>query len=330
MKVSIIIPIYNVAPYIERCLQSVVSQTYNNIECILVDDCGTDDSCRIARDFINAYEGGISFTIISHHENQGLAAARNTGIRNASGDYLYFLDSDDAITPDCINTLIEQFHKNPDIDFAQGNYLNNNYALSQYSFKQDIPTYVNTRSDIENLMLCQIVTSACNRLLSKSFIMNNQLFFPVGLLHEDLYWIYFTTKYTRAAAYISKGLYIYYQNEDSIVTSTSNKTRIKRYQSRLKGAFDYLKDMLDNGSSIYQRLFFAVNLLCCLVELSTIKSIYHWGIFWLSICKISIKLYKKITWRRILFILCLMPPLCFFSGNKYLRWRIQHHILSQI
>ena len=330
MKVSIIIPVYNVTSYIERCLQSVVSQTYHNIECILVDDCSTDDSCRIARDFINSYEGDISFTIVSHHVNQGLAAARNTGIRNATGDYLYFLDSDDAITPDCISTLIELFLKNPDIDFAQGNYLNNDHALSKYSFNQDIPSYVNTRQTIEDLMLCKIVTSACNRLLSRSFISNNQLFFPVGLLHEDLYWVYFTAKHTRAAAFTPKGLDIYYQNVNSIVTSISNKTRIKRYQSRLTGAYDYLKDMLDNGSSIYQRQFFAVNLLCCLVELSAIKSIYHWGTFWLSICKISIKSYKKTTWKRILFFLCLMPPLCFFLGSTALRWRIQQRLLSRI
>ena len=330
MKVSIIIPVYNVAPYIERCLQSVVSQTYHDIECILVDDCGTDESCRIARSFIDEYKGIISFTFVTHHKNQGLAAARNTGIKNATGDYLYFLDSDDTITPDCIDTLIGLFKKYPDIDFAQGNYLNNDHAFGHYSFSEDVPTYVNTHSKIEDLMLCNIVTSSCNRLLSRDFILNNQLFFPIGLLHEDLYWIYFTTKHTKAAAFIPKGLYIYYQNEDSIVTSTSNKTRIKRYQSRLTGAFDYLKDMLDNGSSIYQRQFFAVNLLCCLVELSTIRSIYHWGIFWLSICKISIKLYKRITWKRFLFFLCLMPPLCFFSGNKSLRWRIQHRILSQI
>ena len=95
MKVSIIIPIYNVAPYIKRCLQSVADQTYKDIECILIDDCGSDNSINLAKEFIYDYKGNILFTILHHEENKGLSAARNTGLRYAKGEYVYFLDSDD-------------------------------------------------------------------------------------------------------------------------------------------------------------------------------------------------------------------------------------------
>ena len=102
MKVSLIIPIYNVSRYLVRCLDSVISQTFRNIECILVDDCGADNSVNIAEDYIKGYQGPVVFKLIHHKYNRGLSAARNTGIDAACGDYLYFMDSDDAIIPETI------------------------------------------------------------------------------------------------------------------------------------------------------------------------------------------------------------------------------------
>ena len=105
-KVSIIIPVYNVEPYIEECLLSVSSQTMTEgVECIIVDDCGKDNSMSIAERFIEEYIGKISFSIIHHGSNRGLSAARNTGIKAAKGEYVYFLDSDDTITADCIQRM---------------------------------------------------------------------------------------------------------------------------------------------------------------------------------------------------------------------------------
>ena len=83
-SISIIIPIFNVESYISRCLYSVTSQTYKGpTECILVDDCGTDNSITMAEDIINKYQGPIRFRIIKHKFNRGLAAARNTGMNAA-------------------------------------------------------------------------------------------------------------------------------------------------------------------------------------------------------------------------------------------------------
>lgn len=84
MDISVIVPIYNVENYILECLQSVAAQTKTkNVECILVDDCGTDNSVKVAEQFISAYKGDISFALFHHSENKGLSAARNTGIKNA-------------------------------------------------------------------------------------------------------------------------------------------------------------------------------------------------------------------------------------------------------
>ena len=104
-KVSLIIPVYNVSEYIERCMHSVMAQTYTDIECIIIDDCGTDDSMAKCEQMIREYEGPIKFLILHHEHNRGLSAARNTGIHQTIGKWFYFLDSDDEITPHCIEKL---------------------------------------------------------------------------------------------------------------------------------------------------------------------------------------------------------------------------------
>ena len=90
MKVSIIIPIYNVASYIEECVQSVINQTYSNLEVILVDDCSADNSMDLALKIISQSDKSSIFKIEKHNRNRGLSAARNTGIRRAAGEFIYF------------------------------------------------------------------------------------------------------------------------------------------------------------------------------------------------------------------------------------------------
>ena len=100
MRISIIIPVYNVELYVEECLQSVANQTMTEgIECIIVDDRGQDNSAAIAKQYIDSYKGDIRFTFIQREKNGGLSAARNTGIEAATGEYVYFLDSDDYLVP---------------------------------------------------------------------------------------------------------------------------------------------------------------------------------------------------------------------------------------
>lgn len=88
MKVSIIIPVYNVAPYVEECIQSVLRQDYKNLEIIIIDDCGTDNSMELVEELVKNSSRDI--VILKHDYNKGLSAARNTGIRRATGDYIFF------------------------------------------------------------------------------------------------------------------------------------------------------------------------------------------------------------------------------------------------
>src|SRR5690606_39724837 len=101
MKVSIIIPIYNVGAFVKECILSVLNQSYQNLEVILIDDCGTDDSLIIAEKVIENHPRASQLSIIRHNRNRGISATRNTGISAATGEYIFFLDSDDKISLDC-------------------------------------------------------------------------------------------------------------------------------------------------------------------------------------------------------------------------------------
>lgn len=330
MKVSIIIPVYNVAPYIKRCLDSVVAQTFQDIECILVDDCGTDNSVEIAQQFIKNYHGKIQFRVIHHKINIGLSGARNTGIQEATGEWLYFLDSDDSIIPDCLAILLALQEKYPDADFVQGNLLNENGEKSHYGFNH-IPEYCNTPTTIEDLMLKRVITSAWNRLIRRSLLIENNIYFPIGMIHEDMFWIYFLSKYVHAAAFTNIGTYIYFTNEDSIMTSANQSTRIKRFTSRLKASETYLMDIKTNNyQSHIRHQYLAVNLLSCLTELIPLRSPKHWMHFWGYVLKIGSLNIRKITPCRVLFAMVLLPPACFICGRDNYRWRVQNDIIRRI
>jgi glycosyltransferase involved in cell wall biosynthesis len=98
-------PIYNVEQYIERALLSALNQTYQNLEILIVDDLGHDNSMNIVYQLKHTHPRGNCIRIITHKKNLGLGGTRNTAIESAQGKYLYFMDSDDAIVPDCIETL---------------------------------------------------------------------------------------------------------------------------------------------------------------------------------------------------------------------------------
>lgn len=331
MKVSIIIPIYNVQAYITRCLESVCRQTYQDIECILVDDCGKDNSINIAKSYIKQYTGSIAFHIIYHTHNQGLSGARNSGIKAATGDYIYFLDSDDAITPNSIETLVQIVTKYQDVDFVQGNFLNDNGEKGQYSFNNTVPEYCNKKEALEELMLHRLVTSSCNRLIKRSLLIERQLFFPVGILHEDMYWVYFFSKYIKAGAFTTQGTYIYSTHEGSIITSISKEMRVKRLQSRLIAAKAYYQDIRFNKPTSHsRRAYLCIDLFSCLHELINLHSLKHWVHFWCYICDIAFNNFFKATVPRIQFFLVLLPPICFWARKQAFRWRIQNRIISKV
>ncbi len=330
MKVSIIIPVYNVAPYIKRCLQSVIDQTYSDIECILVDDCGNDNSVDVAKEFIDEYSGNITFSFLHHHRNRGQSAARNTALKHATGEYVFFLDSDDTIPTKSIETLMAIAARYPDADFIQGNLLDETGNISKYGWNTTLPEYCNTHDKLEHYILSVVVFSAWNKVIKTSFLTEHDLFFPEGIIHEDLYWTFFLAKYAKTVGFVNEGTYTYYINDNSTITSVSRQARIRRYTSRLYASEAFCTDLDKEGkSSKRQRLYIAGNLTCAMIEVAALHSLKHWCIFWKHVCKLYASHHKLTFWQHILFLF-LMPPLCFPIGIKAWYWRVQRFIVNNI
>ena len=104
-------------------MMSVIKQTYNHFECILVDDASSDDSIDKCEQMIAKYKGPIQFRILHHEHNRGLSAARNTGTDAAKGDYVLYIDSDDLISNDCVEKLMAPLLKDNDIEIVMGEHL---------------------------------------------------------------------------------------------------------------------------------------------------------------------------------------------------------------
>ena len=330
MKVSIIIPVYNVAKYIKRCLQSVTDQTYQDIECIVVDDCGNDNSIELAQEFIKGYHGTIEFKFLHHNHNKGQSAARNTGIRCAKGNYVFFLDSDDAILPDSIESLMALAIKYPQADFIQGNLVDETGNLSKYGWNDTLPEFCDNHNNLERYILSDVVFSACSKVIKTSFLTDNHLYFPEGIIHEDLYWTFFLAKFAKAVGFVNQGTYIYYINDNSTITNLFPEARIRRYSSRLIASEAFCADLdKEQHASRYQRLFIAGNLTSAMIEVAALHSFRHWCTFWRHILKLYYNHSRLTIWQHLLFLF-MMPPLCFPIGIKGWYWRLQRYIVNNI
>lgn len=256
MKISVIVPVYNVERYIRRSLQSVAAQDYGGeIECIIVDDASPDGSIALARQFIGSYTGPVRFSIITHPANGGLSAARNTGIRHATGDYIYLLDSDDELTPAAISSLASLASAHPGVDIVQGNLVADDplfsyLETSQYRF----PAYTADREWIACHMVTDIPGTAWNKLIRRTFITDNNLWFVEGVIHEDDCWRYQAYRLVRSMAFSSHKGYIYRMNDSSI---TRNPLKDKSFRSMLVAFGIYLPTITETWQYVYVLTYLA-------------------------------------------------------------------------
>lgn len=222
MKVSIIIPVYNVAPYIGACLQSVFSQTYKDIEVIIVDDCGTDNSIKIVQTIISNYQGKFKTNIIHHSHNRGLSAARNTGIQKATGEYIYFLDSDDILPSNSIKSLINKIQPDSYADFVIGGM--ETFGYKKYTYPLLSREYLTSNKDIFiDFLLFRWNVMACNKLINTSFIRKHNIKFLEGYYHEDMDFSFKLALYAQNMACCHDITYYYLIRDNSITTYKQKK-----------------------------------------------------------------------------------------------------------
>lgn len=231
MKISIIIPVYKVELYIRRCIESVINQDYNGLtECIVIDDCSPDNSINIVETCVRNYKGQIEFHIIHHKINKGLSAARNTGIRISTGEYLYFLDADDYIEKDCLRSLVQIKNKYSDVDLIQAgaNACWGDFGLEG---RNDLPDYTENKLWIKKAFLKRTLfpVTSWNKLIKKDFIIKNNLFFKEGIIHEDEHWNFFACKYLSSFAICRKNTYNYITRDGSIMQENNEKKNIESW-----------------------------------------------------------------------------------------------------
>lgn len=258
MKITIIVPVYNVEAYIEDCLKSVALQTYKgDIECIIVNDCTPDNSCVIIERFIKEYNGNINFILLHHTVNRGLSAARNTGIDAATGEYIYFLDSDDEITPDCIDLLTEPL-KQKKYDFVIGNYQT---AGSDREFPPLLleEGKIDGNEDIRDSYFKEIwYMMAWNKLCHLDFIRKEKLYFKEGIIHEDELWSFKKACVAQTMYCVKKKTYKYKVRESSIMKIDNSPLKIHSFATISNESYLFSKDKgkLYNQNVFKKILFF--------------------------------------------------------------------------
>ncbi len=203
-KITVVVPVYNVENYIERCLDSIVRQTMQDFEIVIVNDGSPDRSEEIIFDY-QKKEKRIRYF---YQENMGLGAARNKGILEAHGEFICFIDSDDYIEPDYLKTLYEALMQN-DGDIAY-------CGMQQVNDQKEI-LGVNPQTEEELWSFEQ--PSACNKLYRVSLFRDYEISFPVQLYYEDLATIPKLLMVSKKNVRVDSYLYNYYFNEGSITKS---------------------------------------------------------------------------------------------------------------
>lgn len=216
--VSIIVPVYNVEEYLERCIKSILSQTYKNIEILLIDD-GSTDSSREICDYYQTVDNRIK---VFHKSNGGLSDARNFGIEKSNGDYLTFLDSDDWIDKYYVEKLLLLCQKY-DADISICNYLATYNEMDVINRNNAEKILLVTNHEAMKYFFTKYNTQftiACAKLYSKSLF--NNIRFPYGKLHEDEFTTYKLLYAAKKIVFTEEQLLFYWQRSDGIMGKKEN------------------------------------------------------------------------------------------------------------
>lgn len=243
--ISVIVPIYNVENYLRKCVDSIINQTYKNLEIILVDD-GSPDNCG---KICNEYAQHDSRVKVIHKENGGLSDARNAGIDMAEGEYLAFVDSDDYIAEDMIEKLYKQLMKdNSDMSLCSFKYFDESgdeilSRMDDSPIKNEIITGEQAVNKLlENNPWYFVV--ACNKLYKKELFRGIR--FPKGKIHEDEFVVHHLFYRCAKISCISEPLYHYLQRRNSISNGTVSVKRLDLIEAMYDRALFALEKGLNN------------------------------------------------------------------------------------
>lgn len=220
-KVSIIVPVYNVEKCLDRCIKSLISQTYTNIEIILVDDGSTDTSSNMCDEWMKKDKR----IVVIHKKNGGLSSARNAGLKIATSNYIQFVDSDDWIETNCTESLYNNLKKyDSDISLCGIIVTDEQNKKRMKWFEQE--KCFSREEAFNYLMENKIITShAWNKLYKKEVLDGNE--FPEGKVYEDIRVMHKIFLSAKKISITDKYLYNYYQRVNSITTNANMKNKLE-------------------------------------------------------------------------------------------------------
>ena len=226
MKISFVIPIYKVEKYIFQCVDSILGQTYRDIEVILVDD-GSPDNCPHICDRYSVADSRIK---VLHKTNGGLSDARNEGLKAVTGEYVIFVDGDDFWSENtCLEQLFQILRENPECDFVGFNcqyyYPDSNTYHKWVPYADAIAGKVVDKNTamVELVKSGTFPMSACLKMMRRQFLLDNNLFFVKGQLSEDIPWFINMLESTKLCCFVNLYIYCYRQNVAGSITNSSGE-----------------------------------------------------------------------------------------------------------
>lgn len=249
-KISVIIPIYNVEQFLKQCLDSIINQTYQNLEIILVNDGSTDSSAQICDNYAMKDER----IKVIHKENGGLSDARNAGLRKATGDFISFVDSDDLIALDFYHTVVQIAIDN-DADIVECGFIKfeveEEFENSTITPEMSIEVF-ETEFALELLIKDYLQPMVWNKLYRKKVLID--LEFPVGKIHEDVFWTYQVFGNAEKIIKTQEKLYFYRQQGNSISGRKYSLRRLDAVQA-LEERISYMKENFPRLENLATRVF---------------------------------------------------------------------------
>jgi glycosyltransferase involved in cell wall biosynthesis len=245
--ISVIVPIYKVEEYIDRCIESIVNQTYKNLEVILIDD-GSPDNCPQMCDKWAEKDHRIK---VLHKENGGLSDARNAGLSIAKGDFISFIDSDDWITEDFYSLLyISLCEEESDIAECIATKVYDSHIVFQDE-SYTIKSYDVTQALIALVSENPFKQHVWNKLYKRAVIKD---LFPFGKIHEDEFWTYRTFGNAQKVTYVFKEMYYYFQRTNSIMGNTYSLKRFDALEA-MSERQDYMNKRFPEIADYSKRAF---------------------------------------------------------------------------
>jgi len=212
---SVIIPVYNAENYIQKCIESLLTQTLPDIEIIVVDDKGPDRSMDVVRQIKETHPRGQAITLLEMGHNSGAAAARNYGLQNAHGEYVAFVDSDDWCEPNMYESLYSKA-KDDDCDWCYGHAIKEYPDGRKTTLKQpEMPSGILT-PEIRKEMLSRFVACFWTSIYKRDFLVRNQILFPPYRFSEDSFFVWMVVMHAQRFAVVNKTFYHYIVQPNSV------------------------------------------------------------------------------------------------------------------